>query len=237
VGFEALVRWQRSKGVFVPPSDFIGIAEETGLIVPIGAFVLREACQQLREWQGRKAPGPRPLMMSVNLSARQFAQPDLAAQVARVARETGLTPGSLKLEVTESVLMQDPEAAAAMLTELDAQKVEVCIDDFGTGYSSLSHLLRLPARTLKVDRSFVHGMSLGKQHAEMVRTIVALARNLEMDVIAEGVETEEQKARLTAMECDYAQGYLISRPVDAKTAQSLLEREALPLAGPSAERD
>jgi len=237
VGFEALVRWQRSKGVFVPPGDFIGIAEETGLIVPIGAFVLREACRQLREWQERMAPGPRPLMMSVNLSARQFAQPDLAAQVARVARETGLTPGSLKLEVTESVLMQDPEAAAAMLTELDAQKVEVCIDDFGTGYSSLSHLLRLPARTLKVDRSFVHGMSLGKQHAEMVRTIVALARNLEMDVIAEGVETEEQKARLTAMECDYAQGYLISRPVDAKTAQSLLEREALPLAGPSAERD
>ena len=237
VGFEALVRWQRSKGVFVPPGDFIGIAEETGLIVPIGAFVLREACRQLREWQERKAPGPRPLMMSVNLSARQFAQPDLAAQVARVARETGLTPGSLKLEVTESVLMQDPEAAAAMLTELDAQQVEVCIDDFGTGYSSLSHLLRLPARTLKVDRSFVHGMSLGKQHAEMVRTIVALARNLEMDVIAEGVETEEQKARLTAMECDYAQGYLISRPVDAKTAQSLLEREALPLAGPSAQRD
>ena len=236
-GFEALVRWERSKGVFVPPGDFIGIAEETGLIVPIGAWVLREACRQVQAWQTRKGSEEQPLKVSVNLSAKQFAQPDLVAQVARVVQETGLAPGSLKLEVTESVLMQDLEAAAAMLTELDAQRVEVCIDDFGTGYSSLSHLLRFPAKTLKVDRSFVHGMSLGRRHAEMVRTIVGLAHNLEMDVIAEGVETEEQMARLMAMGCDYAQGYLISRPVDAEAAQSILDREALPLAGPSAERE
>jgi len=222
-GFEALVRWERSKGIFVPPGDFIGIAEETGLIVPIGAWVLRQACRQVRAWQERKSAGE-PLKVSVNLSAKQFAQSDLVAQVARVVQETGLEPGSLKLEVTESVLMQDPDAAATMLGELDAQRVEVCIDDFGTGYSSLSHLLRFPAKTLKVDRSFVHGMSRGRQHAEMVRTIVSLARNLEMDVIAEGVETEEQVAFLRRHGCDLGQGFLFDPPMSAAELAVRLRR-------------
>jgi diguanylate cyclase (GGDEF)-like protein/PAS domain S-box-containing protein len=230
-GFEALVRWQRPGQGFVPPADFIRIAEETGLIIPLGAFVLSKACRQVRAWQ-RQDPSPgAPLMVSVNLSARQFAQRDLVARVAAIVEESGLEPESLKLEVTESVLMQDPEAAAAMLTELAARRVRVCIDDFGTGYSSLSYLLRFPATTLKIDRSFVTDMAAGSQHSEMVRTIVGLAHNLGMDVIAEGIETAEQVRHLKALGCDYMQGYLLSRPVDAAGAEELLKGVPLPLGG------
>jgi EAL domain-containing protein (putative c-di-GMP-specific phosphodiesterase class I) len=188
---------------------------------------LREACRQLREWQDDGLPGGRPLTVSVNLSARQFAQADLVAQVANTVRETGVAPGSLKLEVTESILMQEPEAASSMLAELRDQGVQICIDDFGTGYSSLSYLLRFPAHTLKIDRAFVSDLAAGVQHAEMVRTIIILARNLGMDVIAEGVETEEQMSRLRAMECDYVQGYLVSKPVSAQGARALLQAEPL----------
>jgi diguanylate cyclase (GGDEF)-like protein/PAS domain S-box-containing protein len=222
-GFEALVRWERPGHGFVPPADFIRIAEETGLIIPIGTWVLREACRQVRTWQEQTVPAAQPLMVSVNLSAKQFAQPDLVAEVGRIVDETALAPGSLKLEVTESVLMHDPEAAASMLAELAARRVRVCIDDFGTGYSSLSYLLRFPASTLKIDRSFVTDMSAGSQHSEMVRTIVVLAHNLGMDVIAEGVETEEQVRHLRQLDCDYMQGYLLSKPVDAAAAEELLK--------------
>ena len=215
----------------MPPADFIRIAEETGLIIPLGMWVLREACQQLRRWQQRGIPADLPLMMSVNLSARQFAQKDLVDQVGRIVEETALEPGSLKLEVTESVLMQDPEVAASMLVELAARRVRVCIDDFGTGYSSLSYLLRFPASTLKIDRSFVTDMSAGSQHSEMVRTIVVLAHNLGMDVIAEGVENADQVGHLQALGCDYMQGYLLSKPVDAATAGELLKGAPLALAG------
>jgi EAL domain-containing protein (putative c-di-GMP-specific phosphodiesterase class I) len=211
----------------VPASDFIRVAEETGLIVPMGAWVLREACRQVRAWQEQIAPRGHPLTVAVNLSATQFAQSDLVAQVCRIVQETALEPGSLKLEVTESILMEEPEAAAAMLAELRAQRIQICIDDFGTGYSSLSYLLRFPAQTLKIDRSFVSGISLGSQHAEMVRTIIVLARNLGMDVVAEGVEAEDQMERLRALECDYAQGYLFSRPVEARAAELLLGGEPL----------
>jgi diguanylate cyclase (GGDEF)-like protein len=233
-GFEALVHWQRPGGGVVPPGDFIRIAEETGLIIPMGAWVLREACRQVRAWQDKLVPAGRSLMVSVNLSARQFAQADLVAQVGRTVAESALAPGSLKLEITESILMQDPEAAAAMLGELRAQQIQICIDDFGTGYSSLSYLLRFPAHTLKIDRSFVTDMTLDRQHAEMIRAILALARNLEMDVIAEGVETEDQLARLHSAGCDYAQGYLVSPPLDAAAAEALLEHPPLPLPGRSA---
>jgi diguanylate cyclase (GGDEF)-like protein/PAS domain S-box-containing protein len=228
-GFEALVRWQRPGQGFVPPADFIRIAEETGLIIPMGTWVLREACRQVRAWQEQTIPAAAPLMVSVNLSARQFAQPDLVAQVGAIVEETGLEPGSLKLEVTESVLMQDPEVAAGMLAELAARRVHVCIDDFGTGYSSLSYLLRFPASTLKIDRSFVSDMAAGTQHSEMVRTIVVLAHNLGMDVIAEGVENAEQVRHLQALGCDYMQGYLLSKPVDAAAAEDLLKGAPLPL--------
>jgi diguanylate cyclase (GGDEF)-like protein/PAS domain S-box-containing protein len=231
VGFEALVRWERPGRGFVPPSDFVRIAEETGLIIPLGAWVLREACRQLRTWQEDGIPAGQPLMVSVNLSAKQFAQADLVAQVAKTLKETRVEPGSLKLEVTESILMQEPEAAAAMLAELRAQRVQICIDDFGTGYSSLSYLLRLPAHTLKIDRSFVSDLSTGVQHVEMVRAIIGLARNLGMDVIAEGVETEDQMSSLRAMQCDFVQGYLVSKPVDAAGAGALLRAGPLTLRG------
>ena len=222
-GFEALVRWERPGQGFVPPGDFIRIAEETGLIIPLGTWVLDRACRQVRAWQEQTIPAGAPLMVSVNLSARQFAQPDLVARVGAIVEETRLEPGSLKLEVTESVLMQDPEVAAAMLAELAMRRVRICIDDFGTGYSSLSYLLRFPASTLKIDRSFVTDMSAGSQHSEMVRTIVVLAHNLGMDVIAEGVESAEQVRHLRALDCDYMQGYLLSRPVDAAAAEELLK--------------
>jgi diguanylate cyclase (GGDEF)-like protein/PAS domain S-box-containing protein len=228
-GFEALARWERPGHGFIPPADFIRIAEETGLIIPMGTWVLRQACQQMRSWQEQTIPAGQPLMVSVNLSARQFAQKDLVAQVGAIVEETRLEPGSLKLEVTESVLMQDPEVAAGMLAELAERRVRVCIDDFGTGYSSLSYLLRFPASTLKIDRSFVSDMSAGSQHSEMVRTIVVLAHNLGMDVIAEGIETAEQVRHLQAVGCDYMQGYLLSRPVDAAAAEELLKGAPLPL--------
>jgi diguanylate cyclase (GGDEF)-like protein/PAS domain S-box-containing protein len=224
-GFEALVRWQRPGHGLVFPSDFIRVAEETGLIVPIGLWVLREACRQLRAWQTR-FPAGRPLMMSVNLSGRQFQQPDLVSEVARIVREAQLPPGSLKLEVTESILMENPDAAAVMLTELKAHGIHVCIDDFGTGYSSLGYLLRFPANTLKIDRSFISGMGAGSQHSDMVvRTIVGLARNLGMDVIAEGVETEDQLSRLQALDCDFIQGYHFSKPMAPEGVVELLSGE------------
>jgi diguanylate cyclase (GGDEF)-like protein/PAS domain S-box-containing protein len=221
VGFEALLRWQRDGG-FVPPLDFIRIAEETGLIVPMGLWVLREACRQLRAWQTTLARNGTDLSLSVNLSPRQFAMPDLVQQVGQVVRDSAVAEGSVKLEITESILMQDPEGAAAMLAQLRDQHVRICIDDFGTGYSSLSYLLRFPAHTLKIDRSFVSDLATGRQHAEMVRTIVALARNLGMDVIAEGVETEAQMDILRRMDCDYVQGFLVSRPLDATGAEAML---------------
>jgi diguanylate cyclase (GGDEF)-like protein len=230
-GFEALVRWERPGQGFVPPADFIRIAEETGLIIPMGTWVLRQACEQLQRWQAQLPPAEVPLMVSVNLSARQFGQKDLVEHVGRIVEETALEPGSLKLEVTESVLMQDPEVAASMLVELAARRVRVCIDDFGTGYSSLSYLLRFPASTLKIDRSFVTDMSAGSQHSEMVRTIVVLAHNLGMDVIAEGVETDDQVRHLHALGCDYMQGYLLSKPVTAAAAEELLKGAPMRLGG------
>jgi diguanylate cyclase (GGDEF)-like protein/PAS domain S-box-containing protein len=226
-GFEALVRWQHPQRGLVPPGDFIRVAEETGLILPLGSWVLNEACRQLRAWDAHLPD--ESLVMSVNLSGKQFSQPDLRREVSHVLEGTGIVPRRLKLEITESVLMEDPDAAAATLAALRAEGTQVCIDDFGTGYSSLSYLLRFPADTLKIDRSFVNDLSAGTQHWELVRTILALARNLGMDVIAEGVENDDQLTRLEALECDYVQGYHLSRPVDAETAVRLLTTEPLRL--------
>jgi diguanylate cyclase (GGDEF)-like protein len=230
VGFEALLRWLREGQGLVPPADFIRLAEETGLILPMGNWVLREACQQVSAWQERWSGSARTaLSVSVNLSPRQFAQPDLVEQVDRVLVETALAAGSLKLEVTETTLMQEPEAAAAMLAALSERRVGVCIDDFGTGFSSLSYLVRLPVHTMKVDQSFVRGLS-GRREQALVATIVALARNLEMDVVAEGVETREQLVKLREIGCDYVQGFLLSKPLDAAGAGRLLEAGTAPFA-------
>ena len=227
-GFEALVRWYHPERGLVPPDEFIGIAEETGLIVDIGIGVLRESCRQLREWQ--LTLGLKSLTVAVNLSAKQFAQPDLVSQVKEILQETGLEAQYLKLEITETVVMKNAEVARNMLSQLCALGVQLSIDDFGTGYSSLSYLHRFPVKTLKIDRSFIGRMSANGENCEVVKTINTLANNLGMSVVAEGIETEDQLAQLKAMGCGYGQGYLFSRPLMVEAVTLFVqERRAVSL--------
>ena len=220
-GFEALVRWQHPERGPISPMDFIPVAEETGLIIPIGQWVLAEACRQMRHWQ-EKFTDCGPLTMSVNLSSKQFTQPNLIDRIKQVLEETKIDPHSLKLEITESVVMENIETATEMLKQLRAVGVGLSIDDFGTGYSSLSYLHRFPINTLKIDRSFVTRMVDKDENTEIVRTIVMLAQNLGMNVVAEGVETEEQLRHLQSLECEYGQGYYFSKPVDTEKAEQFL---------------
>jgi diguanylate cyclase (GGDEF)-like protein len=224
VGFEALVRWRHPHRGMVPPAEFIPLAEETGLILRIGEWVLGEACRQLKEWRDGwdAAHG---LYVSVNLSGRQFTQTDLVDQVLRAASLAGLPLRCLKLEVTESLLMENIDTAAVKLEQLRRLGVEISIDDFGTGYSSLSYLHRLPIDTLKVDRSFVTRMSGEDENTEIVRTVIMLAKSLKMKVVAEGVETAGQEALLRSLGCDAGQGYLFSKPLAAEAVEALLPRE------------
>jgi diguanylate cyclase (GGDEF)-like protein/PAS domain S-box-containing protein len=228
-GFEALLRWHHPELGFVPPLKFIPVAEETGLIVEIGRWVLREACRQLRTWQD-EFPSDPPLTVSVNLSGKQFSQPDLIDTIRQVLRETGLSAGSLKIEVTESAIIENIDSAAAILKQLKELGIRISLDDFGTGYSSLSYLHRFPIDTLKIDRSFIARMNLPKD-SEIVRTIVTLANNLGMDVIAEGVETREQVIQLTGLNCEYVQGYLLSQPIDSEAMRNLIEETGYKVAG------
>jgi diguanylate cyclase (GGDEF)-like protein len=223
-GFEALVRWQHPERGFVPPSEFIPIAEETGLIVEIGQWVLAESCRQMREWQ-RQSFENRLLTISVNLSGKQFLQPNLISRIKQTLHETDLDPRCLKLEITESIMMENAEAASEMLVQLRALGVQLSIDDFGTGYSSLSYLHRFPVNTLKIDRSFITRMGADGENAEIVRTIMTLASNLGMEVIAEGVETKAQLAQLKSMGCLYGQGYLFSQPLNKVGAGALIRAE------------
>jgi diguanylate cyclase (GGDEF)-like protein len=223
-GFEALVRWNHPRRGLVMPADFIPVAEETGLIVPIGQWVLAEACRRVREWQ-IASPVHRSLGMSVNLSARQVAQPDLLEWIKDALESSKLSPHCLKLEITESVVMENAEAAALMFKQLRALGVQLSIDDFGTGYSSLSYLHRFPLNYLKIDRSFVMRLTTENDNA-IVRTISTLARNLGMEVIAEGIETEEQYQQLKMLGCEFGQGYLFSRPVDDDAVLHLLAQDA-----------
>jgi diguanylate cyclase (GGDEF)-like protein len=220
-GFEALLRWQHPEQGFISPMKFIPVAEETGLIIPIGHWVLIEACGQMRDWQ-KQFPSTPPLSISVNLSGKQLAQPDLIEQIKQILDQTEIPPDSLKLEITESAIIDNTETAAALLKQIKSLGIKVSLDDFGTGYSSLSYLHRFPIDTLKIDRSFVTRMNLPK-NSEIVRTIVTLAANLGMDVIAEGVESGDQIVQLTGMNCEYVQGYLFSQPIDGESARTLLE--------------
>lgn len=227
-GFESLIRWYHPERGLVPPDEFIGIAEETGLIVDIGIGVLRESCRQLREWQSTL--GLKSLSVAVNLSAKQFAQPDLVKQVKEILQETGLNAQYLKLEITETVVMENAEVARNMLSQLCALGVQLSIDDFGTGYSSLSYLHRFPVKTLKIDRSFIGRMGADGENCEVVKTINTLANNLGMSVVAEGIETETQLSQLKAMGCGYGQGYIFSRPLMAEAATLFVqEHQALAL--------
>ena len=220
-GFEALVRWKHPTRGLISPIDFIPVAEETGLIVQIGEWVLRESCKQMQYWQVLFPADP-PMFISVNLSGKQFAQPDLISEVANILDETGLNPRNLKLEITESVVMENIETATEMLKQLRSLGVKLSIDDFGTGYSSLSYLHRFPIDTLKIDRSFVTQMSDNNENMEIVRTVVMLAQNLGMDVVAEGVETSDQLSLLQRLGCEFGQGYFFSKPVDASAAEKII---------------
>ncbi len=218
---EALIRWQHEKRGLLQPDAFIGLTEETGLIVPIGQWVLSEACRQARAWQ-LEFPSDPPLVMSVNLSAKQFQHPQLVGEITRALVESGLEASCLKLEITESVVMQDAPATLAKLRELKDLGIRLAIDDFGTGYSSLGYLKSFPVDTLKIDRSFVRGLSGEGGDSAIVRAVVTVAKSLHMDVTAEGIETDEQRIELKAIGCDRGQGFLFARPGDAEHVRPLL---------------
>ena len=218
IGLEALIRWQDPEAGLIQPAHFIPLAEETGLIDPIGEWVLGAACRQYKSWRLNGTP----LRMAVNLSARQFRQKNLVQQIAKALSTSGLKPNHLTLEITETVLMQNAEATTATLNELSAMGIELSIDDFGTGYSGLSYLKRFPIDSLKIDRTFVRDVITDPDDAAIVSAIIAMAHRLGIKVIAEGVETEEQMAYLRTRQCDAIQGYYFSRPVPADEFAKLL---------------
>jgi len=227
-GFEALVRWQHPERGLLSPSEFIAVAEETGMIVQIGQWVLRESCRQHQIWETKRQllnPATAPLTISVNLSCKQFLQPDLVEQVEAALSETGLPASCLKLEITESHIMQNTDSAIAMMNRLRALGVEFSLDDFGTGYSSLDHLHRLPVSCLKIDRSFIDRMKPTGENCKIVQTIIMLAHNFKMSVVAEGVETDWQLARLKQMGSRFGQGYLFARPENTEQAESWVMSE------------
>jgi EAL domain-containing protein (putative c-di-GMP-specific phosphodiesterase class I) len=221
VGVETLIRWNSPELGFVSPGQFIPLAEETGLIVPIGEWVLTTACLQAKAWQNQ---GIQPLTMSVNLSPRQFRQKNLVEMIAGVLEKTGLDASLLELEITEGMIMHRADQAVAVLERLHKLGVRLSVDDFGTGYSSLSYLKRFPVQTLKIDRSFVNDLTTDGDDGSIVTAIIAMAKSLKLEVVAEGVETREQLAFLTRLHCDKYQGYLFSRPIPADDCLRLLER-------------
>jgi diguanylate cyclase (GGDEF)-like protein/PAS domain S-box-containing protein len=225
VGFEALLRWRHPSGTIVSPAEFIGLAEEMGLIVNIGAWMVREACRQLKIWQ--QLNPEHKIALSINISGRQFLNDDLIDTIKRHCTEYQISPELLKLELTETTVMKNSELIMSRLSELKALNTELVIDDFGTGYSSLSYLHQFPIDALKIDRSFVTNIGRGGQNTEIIRAIIAMAHNLNLQVVAEGVETADQCRQLKQLGCDHAQGYYFSKPVPTAEAQVLLKKEWL----------
>jgi EAL domain-containing protein (putative c-di-GMP-specific phosphodiesterase class I) len=226
VGFEALSRWQRPEGM-VSPVEFIPVADETGLILPMNRRLLLDACQQLRSWQTQYPCDP-PLTMSVNITPRQFALPELAKEIGATLEATGVAPSTLHLEIMETIAMGDADRALGVLCELKALGVSLSIDDFGTGYSSLSRLPKFPVDALKIDRVFIANMHNDRGSFEIVRLIIMLAHSVGLKVVAEGTETEEQIRELKKLGCEMAQGYLYSPPTDPKKASELLSASLQP---------
>jgi diguanylate cyclase (GGDEF)-like protein len=222
VGFEALVRWKHPERGMIPPTEFIPIAEDTGLIIPLEFFVLRESCHQIALWQ-RRYPERLPLTMNVNLSRNQLARPDLFDQTRHILGEAALDPRSLRLELTEGAIMRNVEYAADTLVSLRSLDIQIHIDDFGTGYSSLSALHSFPIDALKIDRAFIGRMDSVGDDTEIVQTIITLSHNLGLDVIAEGVETRRQLERLRDMGCDNGQGFFFAKPMDGASAERLIQ--------------
>lgn len=226
VGYEALVRWKHLQRGILPPAEFLPLAEETGLIVLLGRWILEEACRQMAEWH-RAFPTDPPLTVSVNLSSKELADPDLVQNVARVLAKTGLNPRCLKIELTESLILEDPGLTASALRRLKDLHVSLEIDDFGTGYSSLSRLHEFPFDTVKIDRSFVKDLETESESLHLVETILRLAHSLDLNVVAEGVETRQQRDKLVVLGCAYGQGYYFARPADSQATQKDIQERAL----------
>ncbi len=224
-GFEALVRWQHPEQGLIPPKRFVPMAEKNGLIVPLGTWILREACRQMQRWS-TQFPQLEALTINVNLASKQFSRPDLTEQIRHILDDTQLAPVQLKLEITESTIMENAKLMVATLHQLKSLGIQLAIDDFGTGYSSLSYLRRFPIDTLKIDQSFIHRIGIDRGNSEIIRTIVTLAHTLKMNVTAEGVETAAQQDQLIHMGCEYGQGYFFSTPLDANQAIALLTNSA-----------
>jgi len=221
-GFEALARWIHPKRGLVSPGEFIPVAEDTGLIVQLGTHILEEACTTLNEWR-KQSKDAEQLTMAVNISARQFMEPKLVSEVETILKKTGLPPEMLKLEITETVVMNDAVESTGRLNSLKSLGIKLAIDDFGTGYSSMSYLQKFPMDQLKVDLSFVRRMEEAPENIEIVRAIVNMAHSLRLRVVAEGIETERQRDLLYSLQCDYGQGYLYSKPVPKAEAAELLK--------------
>jgi diguanylate cyclase (GGDEF)-like protein/PAS domain S-box-containing protein len=223
-GFESLMRWQHPEKGLISPGDFIPVAEETGLIIPLGSWLLKESCRQLKAWQLQYPLHPN-LKISVNLSGKQLTDINLIEQIDRILEETGLEGKYLKLEITESILMDNLDVATKMLLELRKRHIQLSIDDFGTGYSSLSYLHRFPVNTLKIDRSFINEMESKEENSAIVKAIVTLAHMLNMDVVAEGIENSSQLAQLKLLKCELGQGYLFSKPLSKEDVEVLMSQE------------
>jgi EAL domain-containing protein (putative c-di-GMP-specific phosphodiesterase class I) len=220
-GFEALLRWHHPQRGLLSPAEFMSTAEETGLIVPIGTWVLHEACRQLRAWE-QEFPSSDHLVINVNLSARQCMHPDLLQEVRRILDDTGVQPSRLKLEITEGVVLENSDAVANVLRELRALGVQLGLDDFGVGYSALSYLQHFPFQTIKIDRTFVSGMEEGS-NTEIIRAIMSLAAGFAMNVTAEGIETLDQVNRLQELACEFGQGYYFNKPLTREDARAILK--------------